>query len=503
VLWCRAPTAFSRCGAARERRRLACGAALSLAIWLCALSTFVAVLVGTTAYYQTGAWWPDDATRNFLDGFRPFLMLTLDSLEAVALLGLVGATACATALSRRVAHLHAALVDGGGGFGTGAMFDMGDSAVLGQLLPARGAAVCVLEQMITWHGQQYRFVWWPQPWCILGARSSKSGRCMGDCANGEPCRQVGGSAAWLDGAGQPSDGWEVPLGAVRAVEGTHWLLCERGSLVSALRVGLSAQVELAAYAAALVVAQLLIRLDVFAGVRSEEAGWRSRWAAGSGAEGNPHEWLVWLEDALLLMLWSCLALLSASAHGGALLAWLLARLRRRAVVLHCASSRGRRLPWLEMALAMWKAYAPWRAMPETAPLFATYMCVVGANLALSLLVIGMMLQSLSTSRLGTAGYTLGLNGSAHPSLGQAVGRPLSVRLVWRTRVAALSRRVGKGRSTGRVGSEQSQRASLWDASSASLEDVSPRPPGVLDETIPRATRKRSSGPGLIRVTTKI
>ena len=50
-------------------------------------------------------------------------------------------------------HLPKHILEGGAGFGTGLMFDLGDAAVLGRLT-GRSSAVCVLEQMITWHGEQ-------------------------------------------------------------------------------------------------------------------------------------------------------------------------------------------------------------------------------------------------------------------------------------------------------------------------------------------------------------
>ena len=45
----------------------------------------------------------------------------------------------------------------------------------------------------------------------------------------------------------------MALGAVRAVEGTHWLLCADGRVVAALHVRLGPLTELAAYVAALLV----------------------------------------------------------------------------------------------------------------------------------------------------------------------------------------------------------------------------------------------------------
>ena len=119
---------------------------------------------------------------------------------------------------------------------------------------------CVLEQMVTWHGrQQRRLAWWPQPWCVLGVRagggsyrsaaSPASGRSaasasgasggrksgtkllreaalpklfqtrsgsrqsfqkLGECADGSPCRPVGGSASWLDGADKCSCALKAP-----------------------------------------------------------------------------------------------------------------------------------------------------------------------------------------------------------------------------------------------------------------------------------------------------
>ena len=64
-----------------------------------------------------------------------------------------------------------------------------------------------------------------------------------------------------------------------------------------------------------------------AGERAEYAGWQAiDWDEGLGrdadGEGGVPSWLVWLEDGLLVGLWAALLLLSASAHSGALLAWL-------------------------------------------------------------------------------------------------------------------------------------------------------------------------------------
>jgi len=373
------------------------------------------------------------------------------------------------------------------------MFDLGDAAVLGGLLPGRGPAVCVLEQMITAHGRHYqnelpqqRRGWrrgqrnrhaasssrgpgaagpwrrwccgwvrsscggpcWPRPWCVLGERIGGGERRMGECVTGKPCRPVGGSASWLDGgsgsgAGERSScrvvdscgggrsvqpggvactctctpGWEVRLGDLHAVQGSHWLLCERGRILSALRVSPTPAVEFAAYVlVSIVQMQLTSQIDVWAGERDfhhsrEDCADTSD---GSGSAPRCGSFLMHLEDLLAVLLWTSLLVLSTSAHGGALLAWLLARVRRprsSSAILHCVSNRGARLPWADLALLLCKGYLPWRTWPETQPLEGLYHFVVWANVALAVLGLVAMLASLVPSsrclRLGTADYTVG------------------------------------------------------------------------------------------------
>ena len=424
VLWCRAPIALSRDGAARERRRLAAGATLALAAWLLALMAFALVLVGLDARAY-GLYRPQGGMATLLARLEPYSYLALELLFSAALVALACAVACATLLSRRVVHLRGALLGGGAGLGTGLMFDLGDSAVLGKLLPSRGSPACVLEQMVTWHGQQQpRFGrWWPRPlpWCVLQGTQphARSGRLIGELPlpHRPPCRPVGGSARWLDGAMATTAGWEVRLGDVRAVEGAHWLLCERGRILAALRVSPTPAVEFAAYVlVSIVQMQLTSQIDVWAGERDythsrEDCADNS--PDGSGSAPRCGSFLMHLEDLLAVLLWTSLLVLSASAHGGALLAWLLARVRRRSpsAILHCVSNRGARLPWADLALLLCKGYLPWRTWPETQPLEGLYHFVVWANVALAVLGLVAMLASLVPSsrclRLGTADYTVG------------------------------------------------------------------------------------------------
>ena len=450
VLWCRAPIALSRDGAARERRRLAAGATLALAAWLLALMAFALVLVGLDARAY-GLYRPQGGMATLLARLEPHSYLALELLFSAALVALACAVACATLLSRRVVHLRGALLGGGAGLGTGLMFDLGDSAVLGKLLPSRGSPACVLEQMVTWHGQQQpRFGrWWPRPlpWCVLQGTQphARSGRLIGELPlpHRPPCRPVGGSARWLDGATATTAGWEVRLGDVRAVEGAHWLLCEGGTVAATLRVALGAPAELVAYVAAAVLMQLIKNIDVFSGDRA--VGMRVADLHGDGCDllvddlgreivgeaelqarrehcerRSDGRRLMAVEDALTLAVLACLALLSATAHGGALLAWARARLLGcRAAVLHCASGRGSQLPWAEMVLTVAKAVVPRLSKMETAALVAPYEAIGALNVALALFALAKMLLSLDDkSPLGTAGYTLG-----RPSPSRVAVRP--------------------------------------------------------------------------------
>ena len=325
---------------------------LALAVWLLALVAFALVLVGKNARVY-GVWEPQGGVAALFERLDPYFHLTLELLFSAALIALACAVACATLLSRRVVHLRSASSAGAPGWAR--LFDLGDSAVLGKLLPSRGSPACVLEQMVTWHGQQRpsggaggR----PLPWCVLRHADAR-----GAAGSSASCRfrkpPSGQSAARPLARRQHGDvtGWEVRLSDVSAVEGTHWLLCEGGTVVSTLKVALSAPAELAAYLAAVVVMQLIKRIDVFSGDRGEG---QLADVGGGGCDLSvddlgreivdeaalelrreycarlAHErMLMTVEDALTLAVLVCLALLSASAHSGALFAWARARLSAR------------------------------------------------------------------------------------------------------------------------------------------------------------------------------
>ena len=497
VLWCAAPLAFSAAGATRERRRLVCLAAAALWTWLVACLAFVGMLGWTAANLPGGVYAlplleASDDHAEAARAFHPYLALTLNALMGVALVALACAEACTQALSRHVVHLRRHVIAGGAGLGTGLMFDLGDAAVLGKLTrrggsgrgvrvcvedssphahrhkggggrggglpPPLSGAVCVLEQMLSWHAQQQqrkrRQVWWPQRWCVIGARVQCGGgkaAVMGQRADGEPCRALGGSASWLDGVGEAingadggedggidaaaTPGWEVRLGELRAVEGMHWLLCARGGIVAVRHVPVSAETQLVWYVAAYALMQLITRLDALIAVDGN--GGRVVLDGQGRHEGAP-AWVAPMEDGLWLTVWTALTLHAVWLHGGPLLAWGAARVRgggcgRRPCRCHAAvlhATMGGRPPWGEAALTLVKGLMPLGSIRlDTPPLQEIYVAVALLNLALGALVLLTLLLSLEGAPrcLSTAEYVLGRSDS-DGALARA-GRPASTSTV--------------------------------------------------------------------------
>ena len=511
VLWCAAPLAFTRAGAMRERRRLVGLAAAALWLWLVACLAFVGVLSWYAAArggYTTRLTLLEglgyDMDMEAAVAFQPYLSLALNGLFGVALGALVLAEACTQSLSRQVVHLRRHVIAGGAGLGTGLMFDLGDSAVLGRLTRRGGGsrglrvrvadsspdkagggggggraagvvplsgAVCVLEQMITWHAQQQKLcssAWWPQRWCVIGASvgggggggsvsdheavprgsgGTGQGAVMGQRADGQPCRELGASASWLDGVGDAGDvggeaidggvdapatpGWEVSLGELRAVEGMHWLLCVRGAVVAVRHVPASAEAQLGWYMLAYAFMKVVHRLDaLFADGRGEAVLDEGR---GGRGQGTP-AWVVPTEDGLWLAVWAALTLHGVWLHGGPLLAWAAARARRgccvrarRAAVLH--ATMGGRPPWAEALLTLVKGLVPWTIVLDTPPLQAAYVALALFNVALGALVLLKLLLSLEGAAprcLSTAGYVLGRSTAD----GARGGRPHGARKRW-------------------------------------------------------------------------